>query len=72
MSLEFIVFLFSPETMTRFDVSNKRLRSLHINPIQTDEFCISGLDKYEIPRVRSHEKRFTRIMSIEIVVGTWV
>jgi hypothetical protein len=63
--------------MTRFDVSNKRLRTLHINPIQADEFCIAGTDKYEISRVRSREKRFTRItskikMSIEIVVRTWV
>ena len=31
----------------RFDVSKKRLRTVHINPAQTDEFCLAGLDKYE-------------------------
>ncbi|CAF1302454.1 unnamed protein product [Rotaria sordida] len=34
----------SPVSIERFDVSKKRIRTLHINPIQTDEFCISGLD----------------------------
>jgi hypothetical protein len=34
--------------MERFDVSKKRLRTLHINPLQTDEFCIAGTDKYVI------------------------
>ncbi|CAF3949407.1 unnamed protein product, partial [Rotaria sordida] len=34
-----------PVSIERFDVSKKRIRTLHINPIQTDEFCISGLDK---------------------------
>jgi len=39
--------LFSPVLIERFDVSKKRLRTLHINPIQPDEFCISGNDKYD-------------------------
>lgn len=37
---------FSPITVDRFDVSKKRLRTLHINPLQTDEFCLAGIDKY--------------------------
>jgi hypothetical protein len=36
----------NPVSMERFDVSKKRLRTLHINPIQPDEFCVAGLDKY--------------------------
>ncbi len=34
--------------LERFDVSKKRLRTLHINPLQTDEFCISGTDTYDL------------------------
>jgi hypothetical protein len=40
--------LFSPVLIERFDVSKKRLRTLHINPLQPDEFCISGTDKYDL------------------------
>ncbi|CAF1157916.1 unnamed protein product [Rotaria sp. Silwood1] len=34
----------NPVSIERFDVSKKRIRTLHINPMQTDEFCISGSD----------------------------
>jgi len=33
-----------PVTIERFDVTKKRIRTLHINPNQRDEFCISGTD----------------------------
>lgn len=42
----------SPVVVERYDVSKKRLRTLHINPLQTDEFCLAGTDKYV--RVESH------------------
>ncbi|CAF3320699.1 unnamed protein product [Rotaria socialis] len=34
----------NPVTVERFDVSKKRIRTLHINPIKVDEFCLSGSD----------------------------
>ena len=36
----------SPALVDRFDVTKKRLRTLHINPVQPEEFCLAGTDKY--------------------------
>lgn len=48
LQLKIITLLsFSPASVERFDVSKKRIRTLHINPTQTDEFCVSGLDEYD-------------------------
>ncbi|CAF0985203.1 unnamed protein product [Adineta ricciae] len=33
-----------PASVERFDVTKKRIRSLHINPKKKDEFCVSGTD----------------------------
>ncbi|UJR09371.1 hypothetical protein I4U23_013615 [Adineta vaga] len=34
----------SASSVERYDVTKKRIRTLHINPNQTDEFCIAGTD----------------------------
>ncbi|KAJ3273018.1 hypothetical protein HDV01_004924 [Terramyces sp. JEL0728] len=37
-----------------FDVSVKKLNTIHFNPIKTDYFCVSGLDNY----VQVYDKRY--------------